>query len=64
MKRVFNPYVYLLVLSLLGIAGIFAMRGVESARTVSRDGVAMDTLVSISVSAPKSARSTSTGRCP
>jgi thiamine biosynthesis lipoprotein len=59
MKRSFNPYLYILLLSVAGIVGLFAVKNIDSARTVSRDGVAMDTLVTLSVSAPKADRSVS-----
>ena len=59
MKRPFNPYAYILALSVVGIAALFAVKNVESARTATRDGVAMDTLITISVSAPKTERSAS-----
>lgn len=57
MKRPFNPYAYIIVISIIGIVGIFATKGAQGMRTATRDGVAMDTLVRLTVNAPKSSAS-------
>lgn len=57
MKRPSRPYFYIMLISLLGIAGVVAIRNTDAVRTAARDGVAMDTVVRISVNAGKSAKS-------
>ncbi|MDR1916737.1 MAG: FAD:protein FMN transferase [Synergistaceae bacterium] len=54
MKRLFNSHFHIGIVSLLGIIGIFLMRNMDSHRTVTRDGVAMDTVIRLTVSAAKS----------
>jgi thiamine biosynthesis lipoprotein len=54
MKKSDLRHFFLIFCSLAGIAGIFAIRMMDPRRTVSRDGVSMDTVVRMTVSAAKS----------
>ena len=54
MKRVNNPYFYIMLLSVAGLVGIFTIRTMDMSRTETREGVAMDTLVKLSITGSKS----------
>lgn len=53
MKRGFNLYLYLILLSLAGFAGLFYIRTMDAVKSASRDGYAMDTVVRVSISVPR-----------
>lgn len=57
MRRERSTYIYILALAVIGIAAIYWIRSSESMRTATRDGVAMDTFISMSLSSPRAARS-------
>jgi thiamine biosynthesis lipoprotein len=54
MKRFFNLYSVIIVCSVLGVIGIFLMNTIDPPRTVKRGGIAMDTVIGVTVSAVKS----------
>lgn len=54
MKRVFNPYIYIMLLSVAGLVGMIGIRNMDAARTATRDGIAMDTVVKLTVTGSKS----------
>lgn len=54
MKRVLNPYIFITLISVAGLIGIFSIRSMEMTRSVARDGIAMDTVVQINLFASKS----------
>jgi thiamine biosynthesis lipoprotein len=53
MKRIFNFNFLMCLMSVLGIAGVFAIRRMDPLNAVSRDGFAMDTTARITASATK-----------
>jgi thiamine biosynthesis lipoprotein len=53
MKRIFNLYFFMAACSLVGIAGIFLINRMDPLRTVSREGVAMDTVIRMTAGAAK-----------
>ena len=54
MKRVFNPYIYIMLLSVAGLMGMIGIRNMDAARSATRDGIAMDTVVKLTVRGSKS----------
>ena len=54
MKRVFNPYIYIMLLSVAGLAGMIGIRSMDGVRSAARDGIAMDTVVKLAVTGSKS----------
>ncbi|MDR0654333.1 MAG: FAD:protein FMN transferase [Synergistaceae bacterium] len=53
MKKSGLRHIFLIFCSLAGIAGIFSIRMMDPRRTVSRDGMSMDTVVRMTASAAK-----------
>jgi thiamine biosynthesis lipoprotein len=53
MKKILNFHSFFIICSIVGILGIFLVRGMDSLRTVTRDGVAMDTVIRVTASASK-----------
>ena len=49
MKRVFNPYIYIMLLSVAGLVGMIGIRNMDAARSATREGIAMDTVVKLTV---------------
>lgn len=53
MKRSFNLYIYLILLSVIGFAGMLFIRTMDVVKNASRDGYAMDTVIHVSISVPR-----------
>jgi len=53
MKKIFNFNTFVIICSILGIAGVFLIRRFDPVHIATRDGVAMDTAIRLTAAAPK-----------